>query len=308
MVSLKVSDVVCKNQICNERLKKSKDLSFGAAPKLVKPAKVAETAKKSLDELNMFTKFDNWYNKKNEINTVIITAIGTGIIAPIVLALNPISKEDKKTKQYTALRQPLSAGLAVITQVGINTPIPKMMDKLAAKGSLGYYYLPDAEKLKIKITDDIKNSINEKFKTALKDDEFKESIINSHYKNELKEAKLDAIKDVGYLKRFLSPSVRAGIKKQIEEKTKTIKKLTPNQITLKHAVEYTSGNLKTLKSLVGIIASVSVLYPTFTFLNWIYPRFVETFFPQLVKDKPMMPVLTQNDLSLVKTDTRKAGV
>lgn len=318
MVSLKVSDVTCKNQNCSAKLCSNKKVSFGAAPvAIAKTAeKAAKTAEKSLDDLNIFTRFNKWYVTKNEINTILITALGTGIIAPLVLAINPIAKEDKKTKQYTALRQPLSAGLAIITQVGINAPIPKLIDRqLVLKAKLPYYYLPNPKNIGKKTELDTKHYkesdkpiIMKRYEEALSDSKFKENLSDFIYKNQLKDAKINTVKDIGYLKRFFSPKVKAEIKKQIAEKTKTIKQLTPDQITLEQAIDYASGNLKTLKSLVGITASVIVLFPTFTFLNWIYPRFVEKFFPQLVKDKPMAPAKPQDIFIVADNDKRKAGI
>lgn len=288
MVSLKVSEVAYNRKNYGLKSGNRNNVSFGLSA-----AKAAKAVSDPLDDLNFFTRFNSWYNKNNEIKTILFTALGTGIIAPIVLTINPIAKEDEKTKKYTALRQPLSAGLAVITQVGINTPIPKMIDRLLVlKGKMPFYYLPDPNKIgkegeleaRHYKAEDIP-VINKRYEEALKDDKFKENLANFIYKSKLQEIRVNAVKDVSYIKRFFNPQVRAEIKKQIEEKSKTIKKLAPDEITIKQAIEYASGNLKTFKNLVGITASVAVLYPTFTFLNWIYPRFVEMFFPHLVKDK-----------------------
>lgn len=57
--------------------------------------------------------------KIGEIQNIIITAVGTGMIAPIFIKYNPLSKADNDTRTYTAFRQPVSAVLAVVTQAGI---------------------------------------------------------------------------------------------------------------------------------------------------------------------------------------------
>ena len=55
----------------------------------------------------------------SEITTACIAAIGTGIIAPLVIMVSPGKgdKEDKDKKFFQAIRQPLSAGLALAFQV-----------------------------------------------------------------------------------------------------------------------------------------------------------------------------------------------
>lgn len=266
------------------------------------PTKVVNSVEKSATKLahdsNFFIKFDEIFNKRSEQNTVIITAIGTGIVAPIVLAVNPISKEDDKTKKYTALRQPLSATLALITQAGINAPIPKGMDKLAAKGVFGYDYLPDPKHEKKNFTPEQQAKINKYFEEALNDGEFKKRIADFNYELELEKIENNAKKDVGYMDRFFNSETKANIKKEILEKSEKVKKLGIEEIKLEHAIKYTEKNLETFKKLVGLTASVAVLYPAFSALNWVYPRFVEHFFPQLVKDKdkegkPIHPVVVE---------------
>ena len=47
-----------------------------------------------------------------EILNTVVTAVGTSVVAPIFIAGNPLSKEDKETKWYSAMRQPISAVIA----------------------------------------------------------------------------------------------------------------------------------------------------------------------------------------------------
>lgn len=60
-----------------------------------------------------------------------IAAIGTGVIAPVVIMASPGKgdKEDKNKKFIQALRQPLSAVLAVIAQVPMTTLITRAIEK-----------------------------------------------------------------------------------------------------------------------------------------------------------------------------------
>ena len=70
-----------------------------------------------------FMKSFDWL--KGEIGGILLTAIGTGLVAPIFIGFNPFvhapknatqkEKDDvKNTKQYTAMRQPVSAALAIL--------------------------------------------------------------------------------------------------------------------------------------------------------------------------------------------------
>lgn len=76
---------------------------------------------------------------KGEIGGILITAIGTGLVAPFPIAYNPFvnppdgaTEEEKKdvenTKKYTAMRQPISAVLAILFQVSALKPIDKFLD------------------------------------------------------------------------------------------------------------------------------------------------------------------------------------
>lgn len=69
-----------------------------------------------------------------EVQNIIINALGTGLVAPIFIKWNPLSKTDEDTRTYSAWRQPVSAILTVLTQVGITIPFNKMIDRRANKG------------------------------------------------------------------------------------------------------------------------------------------------------------------------------
>lgn len=78
---------------------------------------------------------------KGELGGILITALGTGLVAPIFIAHNPFAKpkpdateeekEDfKNTKKYTAMRQPISAVLAIIFQALALKPIDVFLEKI----------------------------------------------------------------------------------------------------------------------------------------------------------------------------------
>lgn len=78
---------------------------------------------------------------KGELGGILITAVGTGAVAPIFIGFNPFvrppknatpeEKEDlANTKKYTAMRQPISAGLAILFQASVQKYIDKGLDML----------------------------------------------------------------------------------------------------------------------------------------------------------------------------------
>lgn len=90
-------------------------------------------------------KWINWMKSlewlKGESGNIIITAIGTGIVAPMFIGLNPFvkapkdateeqKKEVRDTKWYTAIRQPISAVLALVFQASILKYIDKGLDSI----------------------------------------------------------------------------------------------------------------------------------------------------------------------------------
>ncbi len=74
-------------------------------------------------------------NNGENLNNI-VTAIGTAAVAPIFIRFNPLSDEDPKVKAYSALRQPLSACLALGVQLPVMTAYNHMLDKWAASGKV----------------------------------------------------------------------------------------------------------------------------------------------------------------------------
>ena len=84
-----------------------------------------------------FMKSFEWL--KGEIGGILLTAVGTGLVAPIFIGFNPFvsapkgatekeKKDVENTKQYTAMRQPVSAALAILFQAGVQKYIDKGLD------------------------------------------------------------------------------------------------------------------------------------------------------------------------------------
>jgi len=72
-----------------------------------------------------------------EIQNIIINSLGTGLVAPIFIKYNFMSKTDEDTRTYSAWRQPVSAVLAVLTQCGLTAPFYKIFDNWSNKGVFG---------------------------------------------------------------------------------------------------------------------------------------------------------------------------
>lgn len=80
-------------------------------------------------------------NSLGEVQNTMINAIGTGLIAPIFIKFNPLSKSDEDTRTYAAWRQPISAVLSVLTNVYLTVkPFDKVMENAYNQGRFGELY------------------------------------------------------------------------------------------------------------------------------------------------------------------------
>ncbi|OGI03799.1 MAG: hypothetical protein A2Y25_07245 [Candidatus Melainabacteria bacterium GWF2_37_15] len=66
----------------------------------------------------------------------IVNAAGKFAIAPLVIAFNPLSKENKETRVYSAWKQPIEAVLTIAIQLLALNQIDKYVDKLSLEGKL----------------------------------------------------------------------------------------------------------------------------------------------------------------------------
>lgn len=69
-------------------------------------------------------------NNGENLNNV-VTAVGTAGVAPIFIVHNPLAKEDKKTKLYSAWRQPISAAIALAVLTPVNNAWNGLLDRIA---------------------------------------------------------------------------------------------------------------------------------------------------------------------------------
>ncbi len=107
-----------------------------------------------------------------EVQNQVINAIFTTTLAPLFIACNPISTQDKKTKEYTALRQPISAVIAISGGLAMTNAINSYMSTLGSEGHLPYM-------LDMRIAPDktyLKPSFKKDFNKAIKDNKLEEFV------------------------------------------------------------------------------------------------------------------------------------
>jgi len=86
--------------------------------------------------LSQFKSLKKLSDTIGEVQNILFIGLGTAFVAPLFIAYNPLSKQDGETKKYSALRQPISAVIATAMGLGINIPVAKAFNKMAAEGSL----------------------------------------------------------------------------------------------------------------------------------------------------------------------------
>lgn len=115
-------------------------------------------------------------NSLGEVQNTMINAIGTGLIAPIFIKFNPLSKSDEDTRTYAAWRQPISAFLSVLTNVYLTVkPLDKAMENMVNKGVLDDSYNRTAFQDEKFIAQEIKKQHPEYSKTQI-DNEVKTKV------------------------------------------------------------------------------------------------------------------------------------
>lgn len=106
-------------------------------------------------------------NGIGEFQNIVINSIGTGIVAPLLIKYNFLSKTDEDTRTYTAWRQPISAFLAIMTQALITLPFDYIIKTMVNNGEFGLKYnltfAPDEKLLRKEI---IKNNKNKNLSKA----------------------------------------------------------------------------------------------------------------------------------------------
>ncbi len=96
------------------------------------------TIEKEINSLNpsILRGINKLKNNIGEFQDICINALGTGLLAPIFIKYNPLSKTDEDTRTYSAWRQPISAVLAVATQGLFTIPIVNKINSMANEGAM----------------------------------------------------------------------------------------------------------------------------------------------------------------------------
>lgn len=98
-------------------------------PKPVQDILTKGVEKKINARLSAPSKFFRWMSGwQGELQSQVINNFFTGTLAYYMIAHNPISKQDEKTKKYTAWRQPISAAIAMTAGFGMTAGINRIMD------------------------------------------------------------------------------------------------------------------------------------------------------------------------------------
>ena len=85
---------------------------------------------------NPFMKWmSKFENNIGELQDVCINAVGIGLLAPIFIKYNPLSKTDEDTRTYSAWRQPISAVLAVCTSGLVTIPFSRLVKRMSNDGT-----------------------------------------------------------------------------------------------------------------------------------------------------------------------------
>lgn len=123
----------------------------------------------------------NWMKSlewlKGEIGGILITAMGTGLVAPIFIGFNPFvhapedaTEEEKKevnnTKMYTAMRQPISAVLAILFQASVQKYIDKGLDSIFNNKDYSKKVRLNADQCEINTDTYVKGMVKDEMKKA----------------------------------------------------------------------------------------------------------------------------------------------
>lgn len=105
--------------------------------------------------------FQFFSDTSGEIQNQLVNATFTTTLAPFFIAFNPFSKQDEKTRHYTAWRQPISAIIAIGTSWPLTIMTNNFWDNLHNEGYAGFIDLrmsPTKEKYKKPYKDAFKDA------------------------------------------------------------------------------------------------------------------------------------------------------
>lgn len=214
-------------------------------------AKATATATKPLKEFLLdimpgkIKKMVKIHEGMGEVQNQLINAVGTGLVAPLFIKYNPISKTDEDTRTYTAWRQPVSAVLAVATQAAIVVPFNKIIKHAADIGYLSTRYnstlFPSDDYLKKEIKElnpdkkytkqEMKDAIDAR-KKSVYDKKLVEMIENDKIVFNTSNGKVASTLEMPAqeFKKLFTETIDGIIQAESNEKVKVIQKKLPQKI------------------------------------------------------------------------------
>lgn len=190
-----------------------------------------------------------------EVSTTLINAAGTGIVAPIFIKYNPLSKSDQDTRTYSAWRQPVSAVLAIVSQLGAIIPFNRAMNNGFNLGMLSDKYntsaFQDDKFIERQVKKNNPNFTKEQIKNEvkrIKDEQNRELLKNIRENNTIKiqrfgkEGKFDIDKQV--FESAVNDSIDDLINSEIKEKSRLVNEKRINRI--RRSEFYRTHNKQTL--------------------------------------------------------------
>jgi len=202
-----------------------------------------------------------------EILNSFVTFFGTAFIAPIFIYFNPFAKEDKETKAYSAWRQPISAILALVAQVGINKQFENYMNKRASLGDFDQADLrakPVAKHLKRIISLQHGKLPKEQLAEAvskMQDSAFRAEV--ARIKQEVKEGKLKITDDM-LINKALVDDAKETVKDKFKTELAGMKKKDAQKFILEKAKLEVESNLKKKTNKVASIINNYAVNPFMT--------------------------------------------
>lgn len=129
--------------------------SFGNK-KFEAPEELTKFLSKKVEAKTKINGFNNWlynllYDTQGEVQHTLLNAVFTSTLAPLMIAFNPFTNESSNNKKYMALRQPISAAIAVTITFGMTELYDHFIDSINNSGLIKSTDLrsnPDEEYLK----------------------------------------------------------------------------------------------------------------------------------------------------------------
>ena len=75
-----------------------------------------------------------------------VNAAGKAVIAPLIIMNNPFTHEDKESKQWAAIKQPVEAIITIAMQIATLSLLYKGIDKIIKNSKVNFKFVEEATK------------------------------------------------------------------------------------------------------------------------------------------------------------------